>query len=368
MQCVSRPIVVKKLLFIPAIADPRVQQEDASFHKSATTSTYAIAVFGSQCEGAYVSADFVKKVLGFQVSLEQSGICSTARLTWQLTISQTTETSYLRVVYQLDHDVVFGRRSGHRGWSNSSVNPQPLYSNSSLRMVALVEDLAKLEVSKLDKKFADTAFIKSCASSFGIELEGELAIRAFVGLLRQRVEAIRHSHQSPGCNPLLLAGGATSETTLRSDDVESLVSSGFDEGDLVYEGSTTSSERTWERDFRQPPSFLYGTDRACTQDTYNTPVQAVQVTRSSSPGDSFRSWQLVENASLVATAEDDGPSQTYRAETKEQEENLLDQGQTSDFDMHSGHKEWEWDKDRQRWKRRGRSGLEETDWFPESFA
>ncbi|KAJ4133334.1 hypothetical protein NW754_016143 [Fusarium falciforme] len=380
MPCVARPIVVTNLLLISAIAGPSTQQKDASLGKSTDTSVSATALFGSQCEGSYVSAHFVEKALGSLVSRECSGstIGSTARVTWHLAVlSQTTETSYLRVVYELEHDVVFGRGPGCNVWKNSPINPQPLYWNSSncggfqegsRRMDSLVEYLAELKDSELDEKCANAAFIKSSALSVGIGLEGELSIDAFVTLLRQRVEITRHGRQPSGSNPLLLARATTSETTSRSDDVESLVGSGFDEGDLVDEGSTTSSGMTWEKDFRQPPTFLHGIDRACTEGTYNTPMQAAQVTRGSSPGGTLHSWQLVENASQQGLTEENDPSQTYWAETEQQEEIPSDQGQMSDFEMHPGHKVWEWDKDRQQWKRRGRSGQEETDWFPESFA
>ncbi|RSM01406.1 hypothetical protein CDV31_011339 [Fusarium ambrosium] len=385
MQCVAREIVVTDLLLISAIANPRTQPEDVSFQKptaaAAATSIYATALFGSQCEGAYVSVNFVEKALGSQVSRERSGILFTARVTWHLAIlSQSTETSYLRVVYELDHDFVFGRRTACNSWKNSPVSPQPLYSNSSSsssnrggfqegsrRMDVLTEYLANLDESNLNKQLADTAFIKSSASGLGIGLEGELAFKAFAGLLRQRVQVIRHDRHAPGSsNPLLLARGTTSETTSRSEDVESLVSSGFDEGDLVYEGSTTSSEMTWERNFhRLPPSSSLGTEQVCTRGVDNTLMQAAQVTRESSPS----SWQMVENTSQAGSTEDfDIPEQTYRAETKELVELSHGQGQRSDFEAHPGHRVWEWDKEKQRWRRRGRDGLVETDWFPKSLA
>ncbi|KAH7157825.1 hypothetical protein B0J13DRAFT_181824 [Dactylonectria estremocensis] len=47
-------------------------------------------------------------------------------------------------------------------------------------------------------------------------------------------------------------------------------------------------------------------------------------------------------------------------------EELHDQSQKDDFDSHPGHKEWEWDVVRERWRRRG--GTTATDWFPHSFA
>ncbi|KAG8671294.1 hypothetical protein FPOAC1_004538 [Fusarium poae] len=43
------------------------------------------------------------------------------------------------------------------------------------------------------------------------------------------------------------------------------------------------------------------------------------------------------------------------------------QCQHSDFETHPGHRFWIWDRQRQLWRRRGRGGLDERDWFTESF-
>lgn len=379
MQCVAKPIVVTDVSFISAIAIPYTQQQDASLGKYTATYISATALFGSQCKGSYVSTHLVEKALGSLVSRESCGssIGSTAQVIWySADDSQTTETSYLLVVDKLEHDVVFGREPEYDSWKDYPINPQPQYWNSSncsnfqegsRRTDYLVQYLAALEDSQLDEKCANAAFVKSCASNVGIELEGGLSIEAFATLLRQRVEITRHGHQSSGSNPLLLARATASDMS-SLEGVESLVGSGVDEGDLVYEESTTSSVMPGERGLRQPPAFLSGIGRAYTEGTYNTPMQAAQLTRGSSPGDSLHSWQLIENASQQDLTEEDDPFQTYWAEVEDQEEMPSDQGQISDFEMHPGHKIWEWDQDRQQWKRRGRSGLEETDWFPGSFA
>ncbi|KAI8721926.1 hypothetical protein NCS52_00335200 [Fusarium sp. LHS14.1] len=381
MPCVAREIVVTDLLLISATANPHAQHRHVSFQKPTASSIYATALFGGQCEGAYVSVNFVEKALGSQVFREHSDICSTARLTWHLAIlSQTAKTSYLRVVYELDHDVVFGRGPECSNWKSYPVNPQPLYSGSTNcggfqhgvpRIVAVAEALAELEDSKLDKTLADASFLISSASRLGIEFGGELSIKAFASLLRQHVEIIRHGRQSPVNNPLLLARSAASEIISRSEDGESPVSSGVDEDDRASEAFSTLSDMPWERNLLQLPSSSRGIDQAYTGYTTNTLMEAAQAKRGSSPGDSLGSWQLVGTASPIATTattEDDGPAQANRAGSEERDDPSLTQGQMSDFDKHPGHKVWEWDTDRQRWRRRGRTGSEESDWFPESFA
>ncbi|RGP66227.1 hypothetical protein FLONG3_8956 [Fusarium longipes] len=46
---------------------------------------------------------------------------------------------------------------------------------------------------------------------------------------------------------------------------------------------------------------------------------------------------------------------------------IMQQPQQSDFETHASHRFWIWDRQRQLWRRRGRSGLDERDWFTESF-
>lgn len=336
-------------------------------------------MFWDQVEGGYISVTFVEKAFGSQVPRGRSGIYPTAQLTWRLAIfDRGSETSCLRVVSELDHDVVFGRGVG----SGSSLGampvnqPPPCNSSSHPRsfqkgwngIAAVVEHLVRLEDSELDKQLEDSSFVKSFASSCGIGLEGEQSVKACASLIRQRIGALKHGRRPASHDSPPLARSATLDTRLRSEETESSVSSEFDEGDQVYEGSTTSSEMTWEQNLHQPPSFVRGTRHTCTEDITDPTTEAAQVLLGTSPGASTDTWTFVQASSPRPMAEDDSPAQAGRAEPEEHGENVPIHDQMSDFDMHPGHKIWVWEKDRQRWRRRGRSGLEETDWFPESFA
>ncbi|RSL62457.1 hypothetical protein CEP54_005714 [Fusarium duplospermum] len=232
-----------------------------------------------------------------------------------------------------------------------------------LKIAAVVEQLLRLESLELRKKFEDAHFVKSLALCCGLILEEEMSIETWADIFCQRIEAIKHGRQPAVDNNLSPARTAPSDLVSNSEETESSVSSESDVDDLVYEGSMTSSEMSWGRNVHQRPSFLGRIDHTYTKNVCTPSVQSTQVTRESSPG----SWQFVENPS-PQTIEVDSPALVGETETKEHGNPSLDQVQTSDFDAHPGHKEWEWDKDRQRWKRRGRSGSEETDWFPESFA
>jgi hypothetical protein len=50
------------------------------------------------------------------------------------------------------------------------------------------------------------------------------------------------------------------------------------------------------------------------------------------------------------------------------DQEVIQQCQQTDFETHPGHRFWIWDRQRQLWRRRGRSGLDERDWFTEPFS
>lgn len=376
MSSLAREIILTELSIPSTSGSPCKGQRDVSIHRPAT-SIRATARFCGQFEGHYMSFTLLEKALGSQLPRGRSGVCLVVQATWHFAVfDQGSETSHLRVVPELGHDVVFGRGAGcGSSWRNAPVNQQPLCRNSSneapyhegwLRLLSVVEELTRLDDSRLGRKLADDSFIRLFASSCGFELQGELAVKAFAELLRHRVEATRHGHPPAGDNPPLLPRTSTPGALSFSEETDSSVSSGFDECDLAYQGSITSNEMTFERSLHQTPPFPRGTSQMCVENVPNTSIPAAQVMRDPSSGNSTGSWSVVEDPSpKEATIEDDSLAQAGRAETEE------DDGyapQVSDFDMHPGHKFWVWDKDRQRWRRRGRSGLEETDWFPESFA
>ncbi|KAF7545442.1 hypothetical protein G7Z17_g9168 [Cylindrodendrum hubeiense] len=76
----------------------------------------------------------------------------------------------------------------------------------------------------------------------------------------------------------------------------------------------------------------------------------------------------------LAQGSSNNPS-SYRASSSDQDQNeedinkhddMFDQSQLSEFEDDPGHKVWEWDLERQRWRKRG--GTTEADWFPDFFA
>ncbi|RSL63153.1 hypothetical protein CEP51_013360 [Fusarium floridanum] len=378
MPCLASKIIVTDLSIISPPVSPCKGRGDVSVYKS--TSIHTTALFWDQVEGGYISITFVEKAFGSKVPRGRSGIYPTAQLTWRLAIfDQGSETSYLRVVSELDHDVVFGRGVGCGSLRAPPVNQQHQPCNSSnhpsgfqkgwLGITAVVEYLVRLEDSELEKKLADSSFVKSFASSCGIGLEGEQSVKACASLIRRRIETLKHGRRPASHNPTPPTRSTTLDTRLRSEETETSVSSGFDKGDQEYECSTTSSEPTWERNLPQPPSFVRGTGHTRTENVTNPSTEAAQVLRGSSPGASTETWTFVKSSSPQPMTDDASPPPLAdRAELVELVELSPGQDQMSDFDMHPGHKVWVWDKDRQRWRRRGRSGLEETDWFPESFA
>lgn len=82
----------------------------------------------------------------------------------------------------------------------------------------------------------------------------------------------------------------------------------------------------------------------------------------------------------VGTSKSNSPKEQREVETSEREECMRSQGEIetlsdplstqhsslTDFNTHPGHKVWEWDVERQRWRKKG--GTTEADYFPEVFS
>jgi hypothetical protein len=126
--------------------------------------------------------------------------------------------------------------------------------------------------------------------------------------------------------------------------------------------SHASSDENWVVAFRgsasgqnscsPPPVYLNSSDANSKQDAWEEYTDAVS--RYSLPNSPTSGWSLVDgNTSITPeeVEENQGENETGR----------------SDFEMHPGHHFWEWDIQRQLWRRRGRSGLDEKDWFTEKL-
>ncbi|KAH7265155.1 uncharacterized protein BKA55DRAFT_503358 [Fusarium redolens] len=68
----------------------------------------------------------------------------------------------------------------------------------------------------------------------------------------------------------------------------------------------------------------------------------------------FHGWSLVDTASA-----DTHPSTPELVE----DQNIAHEPQNNDFATHPGHRFWEWDVERQLWRRKGQNGSDERDWF-----
>lgn len=97
-------------------------------------------------------------------------------------------------------------------------------------------------------------------------------------------------------------------------------------------------------------------------------TRRVSTTRGAFAESGPRAWTALANGS--------SPSQPFgKPDHFERDQNgqaldkpraMFDQSQLTDFKDHPGHKVWEWDKERLRWRRRG--GTTEADLFPDFFA
>ncbi|KAH7235923.1 hypothetical protein BKA59DRAFT_292600 [Fusarium tricinctum] len=116
---------------------------------------------------------------------------------------------------------------------------------------------------------------------------------------------------------------------------------------VAFKGSASG-----QNSYSPPPVYLNSSDANSKQDTWERSADAVS--RHSRPNSPTSGWSLVDGNTSITPEEKD----------ENQEENAAGR---SDFEMHPGHHFWEWDIQRQLWRRRGRNGLDDKDWFTEKL-
>ncbi|KAF5008300.1 hypothetical protein FDECE_5419 [Fusarium decemcellulare] len=373
-MCVVRSITLTKLWLLPSSNQSGGDNNPEIQRYGRTTSIQIKAWFGSECKTGFISPKLVEQVLGPQ-TCERSGFCPFVGISWCFPITnESPETSRLQVASELKNDVVFGCVSD-TSWQKCSVAQPPLFPNSSPQTTAHWSEKKPIstsaatdnspgrdESSETDNKFTNGAFPDSLAASYGIRLADDPSRQAFARLWRQR---LGHSSM-PVVRPLDECSGLV-DSHLHAEEVEGSVSSRFD-NDLDCAWSAAASEEAFDMALPQAIPLRHSA-QADSEGSSKVPSQAVQVTPGSSPEDSTSSWQLVRGASEEAAEGKDGSMKNPPTETWEGGgSSVSSQSQQSEFEAHPGHKIWVWDVDKQRWRRRGQSGLEETDWFPMSLA
>ncbi|KAF5018494.1 hypothetical protein F66182_9522 [Fusarium sp. NRRL 66182] len=173
------------------------------------------------------------------------------------------------------------------------------------------------------------------------------------------------SRQDP--SPSLLSYNNTADSELEEIEnpikasFESLHSSTFDDAfdagsECSWSAISSESGSCHIVPIRQP-FYLDSSNSVSVYDACEAFTQASQA------GSSAYEWSLVGDHATQARQQD-----AQGALCGEQREYMTNNSQLSDFETHPGHRYWIWDTQRERWRRRGRSGLDEMDWFPETFS
>lgn len=116
---------------------------------------------------------------------------------------------------------------------------------------------------------------------------------------------------------------------------------------MAFKGSASG-----QNSYSPPPVYLNSSDANSKQDASERSTDAVS--RHSRPNSPASGWSLVDGNTCITPEEED-------------ENQGGNEARRSDFEMHPGHRFWEWDIQRQLWRRRGRSGQDEKDWFTEKL-
>ncbi|KAJ3523227.1 hypothetical protein NM208_g12531 [Fusarium decemcellulare] len=336
------------------------------------------ACFRSGKHSGLISSNIVELALGAHVC-HSSQATAHVGISWAFSDThQNPETSYLQVVSGLSHHLIIpnGSDEGPR-----ALLPQPPPSAIAHYTNEAYPEETTLGVPANEKSIvgssgrgcvkdnlADHDNVRALAASQGILLANPQSVEVFASLIHQlRMNARQGANISiaSSSRPGISSPSSNFEEAQSWAQVSnsSLHGSGFDECDLECNWSIVSSEH---------PAFLglqglscsHGpvqpTELACSDAHISTSQNIGSHGREQSPASN---WLVVED-----TIGNEGSATTCGEVVWDDEDAVPIKNQLSDFEMHPGHKTWVWDVQRQRWRRRGRSGLEETDWFPESLA
>ncbi|KAF4978666.1 hypothetical protein FZEAL_4984 [Fusarium zealandicum] len=336
---------------------------NAKSHYKPSNPLRAKACFQRQEDNGVISSKIIEGLLGPQRH-RYSDCPPFVGISWSVSSSHhKLEVSHLQVVSGLKHDLIITNGCGQ--WSSlhqPRQSPSPLsFINSefdkSIRGEPANDKMAEdsPEDIHIKDRLADHGYVRSLAASMGIILANPQSVDSFASLLRQIQHKTADSGMiadasilQPGSSAPSLTSGRTESSASASNS--SIHGSRLDECGINYDWCMASSRKIPFVPF-QEYRFSYSPEHVSAQHPGALELES-QITPTISPGGSRTSLEREDDTVM----ED------------EEEECVPEQSQPSDFMMHPGHKIWVWDIQRQRWRRRGRSGLEETDWFPESLA
>ncbi|KAF5529978.1 hypothetical protein FMEXI_13816 [Fusarium mexicanum] len=290
-----------------------------------------------------VSKNIAEKLLG-PSEKHNSGLPSVVEISWALSGSeQDLETSQVHVIPGLEQDLVLGD------------NPKELYQSVHLTPPAHSQG------SKPEEQGPTT----SCPEEtlpFQFNTWEDFKSQGIVPKNQQSQETLQQllaRCRARAQHPLPLHKTVASEPEQRKR--LSRVSTDSLCGSFDVSSNTSDLDGKWimpanDKLHRERTSSLQPSDTDSLADPSENIAWELSTEASQVPSHSFQlhGWSLVDTASA-----DTHPSTPEWVE----DQNTTHESQNDDFATHPGHRFWEWDVERQLWRRKGQDGLDERDWF-----
>ncbi|KAM0355931.1 hypothetical protein ACHAPU_000320 [Fusarium lateritium] len=301
--------------------------------ESLITCHIAAVLYGRGAIG-FISSNIAKKLPGAHGRHPSSVV----EISWTRSGPQqkeNLETSQVQVVPELQQDIVLGDNTQELLQSVHITPPQ---------------DQA-LSVSCFDQNIAHQLRTQQDFERHGVvpvNQQSQAKWRHLLSLYHQKAQPPRLDDTSD-------SRPRKAETSLRNNfeilpsstsDAASHVSS--DENWVMALGGGSRPSMSSSR-----PAYLDSSAGTSDQDAWEVPTEAIS--SNSHPDSPTSGWSLVE-----------GHGSTTPEEAEEQQG--VNESQLNAFEMHPGHRFWEWDSQRQLWRRRGRTGLDERDWFTDTLS
>ncbi|KAF4421705.1 hypothetical protein FACUT_10923 [Fusarium acutatum] len=290
-----------------------------------------------------VSKNIAEKFLGASEK-HTSGLPSVVEISWALSGSeQDLETSQVHVIPGLEQDLVLGD------------NPEELYQSVHLTPPAHSQG------SKPEEQGESTSCPEE-ALPFQFNTWEDFKSQGIIPKNQQSQETLEQ----------LLARCRTRAQTLlplpktvasKPEQPEGLSKISTDSlcGSFDISSNTSDSDGKWimppnDKLHRERTSSLQPSDAHNLVDSSKNIAWELSTEASQVPSHSFQfhGWSLVDTAS----------ADTHLS-TPEwlEDQNTAQESQNDDFATHPGHQFWEWDVERQLWRRKGQDGSDQRDWF-----
>lgn len=321
-----------------------VSANDLNLSKRKNKSQSPLQISAILCGRDYglISKNIVEKLLGTSEK-HTSGLPSVVEISWTLSGSeQDLETSQVRVIPGLEQDLVLGD------------NTEELYQSVHLTPPSHSQG------SKPEEHGPSTSCPEALPFQFNTSedfksqgiipknQQSQEILKQLLGRCRTRAQSPLPHHKTVASEP-------------EQPEGPSKISTDSSGGSFDISSNTSDSDGKWimppnDKLHRERTSSLQPSDTDSLVDPSEEVAWEVSTEASQALSQSFQfhGWSLVDTASA-----DTHPSTPEWVE----DQNITHESQNDDFATHPGHRFWEWDVERQLWRRKGQNGSDERDWF-----